>query len=185
MTAAAIGLVILPDVARDLYLSAKTALDRRDRGAAVREFDTLLTVIDSAAPAPGEPLAELRLLAAGFLDLARAVAEPPVEPAPTVAAPAPEAAAPITLTAPVALKQDMPKWMPADAMSRQRDFTGAVKVRISAAGIVETAEILTPVHPTYDRLLLQAAKGWLYQPARRNGAPVSSEQVIEVRLRPQ
>ena len=42
----------------------------------------------------------------------------------------------------------------------------------------------TSVHPAYDRLLLQAAREWTYQPARANGAAVPSEKVVQVVLKP-
>jgi hypothetical protein len=33
-------------------------------------------------------------------------------------------------------------------------------------------------------VLLQAALNWQYQPALRNGAPIASEKVIEIVLKP-
>jgi hypothetical protein len=38
-------------------------------------------------------------------------------------------------------------------------------------------------HPLYDRLVLQAAREWLYQPATLNGKPVPSEKVVTIQLR--
>jgi protein TonB len=116
--------------------------------------------------------------------LSRAIPEPPkpvVEP-PTaaVAAPAP----PPELTPPVALKQVMPQWVPPDLVSRQTEFTGSIRVSISAGGKVAAAQIVTAVHPLYDRLLLEAARSWEFQPARRDGVAIPSEQVVQVRLKP-
>jgi TonB family protein len=59
-----------------------------------------------------------------------------------------------------------------------------VKVTISTEGKVEAAEIVTPTDRQYDRLLLNAARGWLYEPARRNGAPIQSEKIVSIYLRP-
>jgi hypothetical protein len=49
---------------------------------------------------------------------------------------------------------------------------------------VKTATIERPSHPLYDVRLLQAAKGWLYRPAMRNGEPVESEKIVAVQLNP-
>jgi TonB family protein len=87
-------------------------------------------------------------------------------------------------TPPVAIRQVMPQWVPSDAMSRQGLFTGAVRVSISAAGRVEAAAMERSIHPAYDRLLLQSARSWEYQPARRDGVPVPSEQLVQVQLKP-
>ena len=38
-------------------------------------------------------------------------------------------------------------------------------------------------HPLYDRLVLQAAREWLYTPAMLNGRPVPSEKVVTIQLR--
>ena len=179
---------LLPDIARQMYVDAKRALDRKDRDAAMVGFEGVVELIDGAGPETRESLDELRFLAAGFLDLSKALraseaqkVESAAGPAPI---PAPPSAAPPDITLPVAIRQVMPAWIPADAASRQTIFTGAVRVSISAAGRVEAVEIVRPSHPGYDRLLLEAAKAWEYLPARRGGLAVPSEQVVEVQLKP-
>ena len=74
--------------------------------------------------------------------------------------------------------------MPYDSTSKAMEYKGAVKVLISAEGKVESAEIVTPTDRNYDRLLLNAARSWLYEPAMRNGAAIPSEKVVSVYLRP-
>jgi TonB family protein len=64
------------------------------------------------------------------------------------------------------------------------EYKGAVKVMISADGKVESAEIVTPTDRQYDRQLLNAARSWLYEPARRNGVAISAEKIVSVYLRP-
>jgi hypothetical protein len=178
---------LVPEIAQRMYLQARTALDRKDKTAEA-QFEALVALIDSTskgkADGEGEEpmLSELRLLASGFLDLSRAAtvrAERQVDPVPTLS---PSAAAP-EITSPVPLKQALPVWVPPDQAS-QREFRGAIRVFISDAGRVTGAELAPPIHPVYDRLLLQAAKTWEYQPALRNGAPTASEKLIEVVLRP-
>jgi tetratricopeptide (TPR) repeat protein len=177
---------MIPDMARQMYLEAKVALDRKDREAAVAKFEGVVRLIDSGEDASGT-LSELRLLAAGFLDLSRAMPAAAAAPPTARNAPAPSATksvkAPV-VTPPVAIKQPMPEWFPSDNVSRHAAFSGAVRVLISAAGKVESAEIVRPIHPSYDRLLLLAARGWEYQPARSDGMAVSSEQLVQVQLKP-
>lgn len=129
-------------------------------------------------------LSELRLLASGFLDLSRAAsARPPAASNPTAVAAPPKPAAPPEITSPVPVKQELPVWVPPD-LSIRREFRGAIRVWISETGKVTNAKLAPAIHPVYDRLLLQAAQTWEYQPALRNGVPTASEKVIEVVLRP-
>ncbi len=178
---------LIPDIARQLYLEAKIALDRKDREAAIAKFEGVVRLIDSAE-AMSNTLSELRLLAAGFLDLSRATTAAAAPVSSTRNAEAPRATTqPVKapeITPPVAIKQAMPAWFPSDNAARQAYFAGSIRVLISAAGKVESAEIVRPIHPTYDKLLLQAARGWEYQPARSDGIPVSSEQLVQVQLKP-
>src|SRR5262249_46357507 len=101
-------------------------------------------------------------------------------------APAPSAATskPTDIVPAIAIKQTMPPWTPLDGVSRQATFTGEIRVHISSLGHVDGAEIVRSVHPVYDRLLVNAARSWEYQPATRNGLATPSEQVIQVQLKP-
>jgi TonB family protein len=179
---------LLPDIARQLYVEAKQALDRKDRNASISGFQSVVELIDAASPEVRESLDELRFLAAGFRDLSSALREPQAEKETAEANARAESATrppePLAITPPVAIRQVMPPWVPSDTVSRQTVFTGAVRVSISANGLVQAVEIVRPSHPTYDRLLLEAAKAWEYQPARRGGVPIPSEQVVEVQLKP-
>ena len=83
---------LLPEIARRMYLDAKSALERKDRAAALAGFDSVVRLFDSAGPDLDEPMSELRFLASGFLDLSRALQEPAndaVKTAGPEAAPAP------------------------------------------------------------------------------------------------
>ena len=88
------------------------------------------------------------------------------------------------LEPPVTLEQTVPVWVPPDGASGMNAYSGAVKVRIGTDGRVKSATIERPSHPLYDVRLLQAAKGWLYRPAMRNGQPVESEKIVAVELNP-
>ena len=190
-----------PQLARALYTDGKAAMERKERDLAVRKFEQLLQLTDDPAVQSESLVGELRLLASGFLDLARATGAnggsgpAPGEGAPSRGAPsngsvapaATNAAAPAPLagiTPPVALRQDLPRWVPYDAATKQVEYKGSVKVSISAEGKVLAAEIVVPTDRRYDRELLNAARGWLYEPATRNGLAVPSEKVVSIHLRP-
>ena len=66
----------------------------------------------------------------------------------------------------------------------RRTFSGAVRVEIDATGRVTGAFMERPVYPSYDRLVLAAARKWTYQPATLNGVPIPSEKTVEIELRP-
>jgi TonB family protein len=178
-----------PQLAKALYAEGKAAMDK-DKDLAVRKFEQMLQLTDDPALRDETLISELRLLAGGFLDLART---PPPAPAPTtpertVSAPNPAAATPPSLASDITpafpLRQDLPKWVPYDATTRSTEYRGAVRVTISTEGKVEAVEIVTPSDRQYDRLLLNAARGWLYEPARRNGQPIQSEKIVSIYLRP-
>jgi hypothetical protein len=188
---------LVPDIAQRMYLDARAAWNRKDTAAASSQFAAVVQLIDSAAQLDDEGgsgsekvepmLAELRLLASGFLDLSVALSTTPTRtnaeaPKATVRERAPGALPP-DVTSPVPVKQELPLWVPTDQASRHV-FRGAIRVFISDAGLVTGAEISSPIHPAYDRQLLLAAKAWTYQPALKDGRPMASEKVIEVVLKP-
>jgi TonB family protein len=175
---------LLPDIVQRMYTDAKAALDRKDRDAAVAKFEAVVQLIDTVGES-SVMLSEIRLLASGFLDLSRALAAASPDPPPASAPARPNRAVkPPDIVPPVAIKQTMPAWLPTDYVSRQAVFSGSVRVAISAQGKVASAEIVRSVHPAYDHLLLQAARSWEYQPARSDGLPVASEQIVQVQLKP-
>jgi hypothetical protein len=186
---------LVPEIAQRMYIDARAAWNRKDTSAASEQFASLVQLIDitQAAGADGnsgsdnaEPmLSELRLLAAGFLDLGRALSASParaVEPVPSLPR-EPVASAPMQITPAVPVKQDLPVWVPTDQATR-REFRGSIRVFISETGTVTRAELSQVVHPAYDRQLLLAAKTWIYQPALKDGVAIASEKVIEVVLKP-
>lgn len=180
---------VLPTVARKLYLDAKTALERKNRAAAIEGFETLLRVIATVED-PDETLDDMKVLAGGFLDLSRSLPEPKPEPKPADPVNAAEETASSTAstpvwTRPVAVKQDMPRWNAPDPISRRAEFNGVLRVRVGVDGKVQAAEMVRRVHPMYDSLLIAATAGWAYEPAKQDGVPVPADVLVEVRLRPQ
>jgi TonB family protein len=186
----------------------------------MRKFEQLLQLTEDGEIRNDTLISELRLLASGFLDLAKAstpadAAKPTAtatmgsvpapspktvpsqgpatnpSPAPTTTSAVPArstdpgaAPAAAVVTPPVPVRQDLPRWVPYDNATRQAEYRGAIKVTISADGKVQAAEIVTPTDRTYDRQLLNAARSWLYEPAKRDGVPIASEKIVAVYLRP-
>lgn len=183
-----------PGLVKRTYQQGKAAMDRKDREDAVAQFETMLRIAEDADVRTEAGVGELRELGAGFLELSRAMppkSVPGASAAPggaTPSGPTPSSASPAVrpsaIVAPVAVQQRFPQWVPPDAVTRTRDFRGSVRVQISAEGRVTSAEIVKSVHPAYDRLLLRAARGWLYEPARKDGLPIPSEKNVEVAVGP-
>jgi TonB family protein len=178
-----------PALVKRLYQQGKAAMDRKDREEAVSQFEAMLRIADDPDVRAEAGVAELRELGTGFLELSRAIPSKsapaaPAGPPPAAPATAGGAPRPSAIVAPIVVQQRFPQWVPPDAVSRTRDFRGSVRVQISAEGRVTSAEIVKSVHPAYDQQLLRAARGWLYEPARRDGVPIPSEKTVEVAVGP-
>jgi TonB family protein len=184
----------LPAVIQRQYDVAKAAFDKRDFAVAAVAFAGVLRVLndpDVAAGATAPPLSDLRTLAAGFLDLSTVAAAPPPPPpapAPGVAeaAPAPAPPAPAifgvddrTITPPVVLRQELPPY-PAQLPIGNR---GVLELIIDERGGVERAALRVSINPRYDRQVLDAARTWRYEPARRSGVPVKYRKMVQINVR--
>jgi hypothetical protein len=44
--------------------------------------------------------------------------------------------------------------------------------------------MIKSVHPAYDQLVLRAARNWVYQPAKKDGAPIASEKIVQIAVTP-
>jgi protein TonB len=195
---------VLPQIARRTFNYAKELFQGGHRERAVEQFEATLRMLDAAGLDEEADLADLRLVASGFIDLAKVKAPPAASsPPPAVAAvsttappvTAPLAAPPASAPAasrpatggvaslPVTIDQTLPAWRP-DGTAARRTYMGAVRVEIDATGRVTAAEIEKSVHAAYDPLVLQAARTWRYRPATLNGTPIASEKTVEIVLQP-
>ena len=185
---------LLPEITTTRYQIAKLAYDRRDWASAESQFRTVLALIDD--PENVGRLNDLRVLAAGFLELsvrAAAPPPPPVEPRPappTVAATAAAPAGPepgkiytaedTTVTAPIVVTQNIPGIAPnLIALARRR---GLVEVVIDELGRVIAMSMRGSIHPSYDAQVLMAARDWKYKPATFNGKPVKFRRLISINV---
>lgn len=184
---------LLPEITTTRYQIAKLAYDRRDWASAESQFRTVLALIDDPENNVAR-LGDLRVLAAGFLELSiRAAAPPPAEPkpaAPTVAPPPPAAAGPepgkiysaedTSVTAPIVVTQNIPGIPPnLIALSRKR---GLLEVVIDELGRVIGMSMRGSIHPGYDAQVLMAARDWKYKPATLNGKPVKFRRLISINV---
>jgi TonB family protein len=186
---------VLPEVVQQTYTRAKDDYDRKAFAAAATGFKQVLQVLadpDLAAQAHQPPLSDLRVLAAGFHDLAATAAAPPPPPPPPPPAPEPEpqpAPTPAVpriygpedpqVTPPVVVKQSLPSFPTNLPVVGQ----GIIEVVIDETGRVEQAEMRAPLHPSYDRLATNAAKEWRYKPATLKGQPVKYRKAIQISVK--
>lgn len=152
-----------------------------------------LTRAETAPPPLITPIARAIVAAPLPPPLPAAPADP--EPAPPAAGqPAvsstPQAPMRVTASEPVAYEpavavvRPLPKWMPPDPSAAQRKFAGTIAVQVDARGHVVAAVTKRTIHPAYDPVVLAAARDWVFQPARQNGRPVTSEVSVEIELLP-
>jgi hypothetical protein len=190
---------LLPSMVQRRYEESKTAYDRGDFAASSVGFKWVLSALadpDISYLAAQPPLADIKTLSAGFVDLSeKALAPPPVAMTPAAVTIAPPPAATTRardlkrvfssedsdVVAPVIVKQAMPRF---PGLLTQA-ATGVLEVVIDPAGNVESARLLETVHPTYDGLLLGAAKKWQYQPAQLEGTGVRFMKRIQISLAPE
>jgi TonB family protein len=179
---------LLPDIARARYTVAKATFDHKDFKKAAAQFDQVIRLLDD--PDMGGRLADLRTLAAGFLDLAAAAAAPPPEPEKPEPPPAPAPARPDAnriyvseedgIVAPQPIKQEVPQ-LPAALRNQARD-RGLLEIIVDERGRVISASVRESLHPLYDSLLLNAARDWRYRPATFDGTPVKFRKLIQINL---
>lgn len=186
---------LLPEIARARYAEAKGVYDREEWAVAEERFRAVLSLIDD--PDTGGRLGDLRMLVVGFLELSERNASPPEparapEPVPASRAAVPNPA-PVVPAAdprkiysledeeviqPVVVKQDIPR-VPNNlvAMIKAR---GIIEVIIDQQGRPMTVTVRSSLHPSYDKMLLMAAREWKYRPARFHGTPVTFRKLIQV-----
>jgi len=183
---------LLPSLVQQHYVAAKVSFDKKDYAAAAKGFSQVLAGLndpDLENVSSQPPLSDLKMLATGFNDLASKAIAPP--PAPVSAAPSVEAMvdrAPRIYTPsdtnvvpPVTVRQAVPQYP-------GRVLVGGslmMDVIIDTDGSVESATMSSQANPAYDRLVLQAAKSWQYQPATLNGKPVKYRKRIQLTLVPE
>jgi TonB family protein len=194
----------LPTLVRERYVSAKASFDQKAYQAAADQFDAVLRVLEAPDVVATDPaLADLRTVASGFRDLARVAAVPPAAASPasaaSSAAPGPSPSDPAApsastprpprafysgddpgVTAPVAIKQDLPPWPQSIPKSTVRGRRAVLDISINEAGNVESVVVRESIVAWYDEALIKEAKGWSYKPASKEGTPVRYRKLMQV-----
>ncbi len=87
-------------------------------------------------------------------------------------------------TAPVAISQPAPNY-PRDALRRGLGGTVRVQATVAPDGSVERMEVASSSgNRELDRAAMEAVRRWRFNPAMRNGQPVSATVVIPLDFRP-
>jgi tetratricopeptide (TPR) repeat protein len=179
---------IVPGVLRRLFAEAREDYRAKAYDRALPQFKKVLTLSSEAEVRDLEGVADLRLLAESFIDIATAAEAPKPEVAAS-ATPATATAAPRTAdvplrrpTLPAAIKQEMPPWPSSIPVNSPR--SGSVRIRIDSNGRVVSAAMVRPIEPRYDARVLAATHFWEYKPATENGVPVEAESLVEITINP-
>ena len=173
---------LLPALARRAFNEGRDLFRNGSREDALTHFNLVMTLTSDPSFKQSADAEDLRTLAAGFIDLAKATAPPPAPAQALAKAPEPvRTPDPPEVVQPIVVKQYIPP-VPVE-VGTQGSAVMSVRVVINASGKVTEASIQQPSHPLYDRLVLLAAKDWVYQPAKMNGRPVTSEKIVTVQLR--
>jgi hypothetical protein len=168
---------LLPQIATQLYAESKAAYDKKDTVDARAGFEQLMQML--ADPDMQGKLADLGTLAKGFLDLS-ATASTPVAAAPAqAAAPVDPVAKASVVVPPVAILQNVPP-IPSSLLRMTQLKAGVLELMIDETGKVEAAKFLSPIHPVYDGMVTNAAKGWKYKPATADGKPIKYRKTIRI-----
>jgi TonB family protein len=188
---------LLPDVLKDSYARAKDAFERKEMPVAASEFDKVIALIDELGPTQAG--SDMRTLAAGFRDLAKAATPPPPPPKPAAPpppppetpkpAPAPEPERERIYTPddpevirPIAVSRTLPPWTPANDFEAKQSFKGVLELLIDERGRVVSGSMTKSVRPAYDAELLKAVKSWVFKPAMRKGVAVKYVYRMEVNV---
>ncbi len=181
---------LLPEIVTTRYAVAKASFDRKDYASSEQIFRQVIGLLDD--PDMGGRLSDLRTLASGFLDLSVASSAPPPEPKKEVVVPPAPPPVPqpdpnhvysvddAEVTAPVPVRQDVPRIPP--AIARQARDRGVLDLVIDERGRVVAINVRVSVHPMYDTLLMTSARDWKYQPATLGGKPVKFRKLIQINV---
>jgi protein TonB len=197
---------LLPSLVQQRYLAARAAFEQKEYASAAEGFKMVLEgLADPELGTAGSqpPLSDLKLLASGFHDLA-SKAVPPLAPAEskpvatTVAPaielepapqgrPATEAAGlriyesnDMNVVPPISIRQVVPPF----SGRLSRTAVAAIEVIINESGSVDSASMVVPLNPAFDRNVVEAARSWQYRPATMNGTPVKYRKRLQLSVLP-
>ena len=189
---------LLPEIVQQTYAAAKAALDRKEMPAALSGFDRMLLLLEEPGLSTQPGLGDMRTLAIGFRDLIKmsmattaagtGAASSPAPASPPAAAATREAPVVYGLedaavVPPVAIDKVVPSWNP-QGVTDTRPRRAMLELVIDESGSVTSAVLKKTLHPSYDSILLRAARRWKFQAATKDGVPVRYRKQIEIVLVP-
>jgi hypothetical protein len=134
----------------------------RDGGAAARPEREVVVRVTELGGAPLPPVASVSAAAAARSVGARIYT-----------------AADSGVTPPILVKPHLPAEPPSDVPPWE---VGTLELTVNAAGTVDQVHLISPYNRYQERMLVAAAKAWLFQPAIRDGRPVRFRTRIRVTL---
>jgi TonB family protein len=174
-----------PGLVKRAYQQGRVAMNRQDRDEAIEQFEAMLRLADDVDVRDDAMVTDLKELGSGFLTLSRALPSQPQPAASGSSAPTTaKASRAAVITPPTIIQQKLPPWIANPVNKRATEFRGAIRVQISAEGKVVSAEIVRSIHPAYDAVLLRAARGWSYEPGRKDGVPIAMEKTVDIVVSP-
>jgi len=198
---------LLPSLIRERFRTARTALDEKNPTAAEPQLVEARLMIADAEKlgVKDEGLADLGVLVDGFLQLVRSTADhrtspqpatpiPPEGPAAAAIArqriepsPAPGPAVPprvytvddVGVTPPGVISQRVPT-MTVDLakITKAMNSSAILDVTVDEKGDVVEAVVRKSLNPSFDNLMVGAARRWKYRPAVKDGLPVRYTKTI-------
>jgi TonB family protein len=178
---------MLPSIARRAFAEGREHFAAKRSEEAERQFSLVLSLVADPAFVNATDAEDLKTLAQGFIDLARATSA--AQAAQVTSKPAPAAQETVTEAAvttppkviPAApIRQRVPP-IPAALLGRVGPVLSIV-VEIDPEGRVASATVKQSSQPVYDQIVLGAVRDWLYTPASLNGQPIGSEHLVTIRI---
>jgi TonB family protein len=203
---------VLADITNAIYNVAKAAYDRKDYKVAEVQLRKVIALGTDPDMPGGKVEDLVRLSKGFLDLTVTALKGPEAAPAPatpvnTLAANNPNATAPAgtgnppagavapapkrvevanqpgsgEIRPPMAIKQSVPP-VPPDLSRFGQLRSGEIEVLIDETGKVQTAKVISSIHPVYDAMVMSAAKSWRYDPATADGVPVKYRKRIKITI---
>jgi tetratricopeptide (TPR) repeat protein len=174
---------LLPVTARNLYALARASFEAKQYDTAARQFREVVDLL-SAEPHPDASVADLRMLAEGFLRQVNALGS-------TTDTAMREGAGDVSTTgiiysildrdviAPVEISRPVPI-MDSPPGGKPGTYQGLVEIVIGETGRVVQVAIRKSIHPSFDADVIASTGYWRFQPATKNGKPVKFRRAYEI-----
>jgi TonB family protein len=173
---------VIPALVRETFGQAKIDLENARYAESIPRLELVLRLVSEADGLADDRetanVREIERLASGLLAESRAARD-------RRAAPAARSIYNETdpgVIAAVPIRQEIPPWR-AGKLDDGR-LEGALELIVDTNGSVQSARMIVPIHPSYDRALLDAARKWRFRPASKDGRPVAYAHTVTIRVAP-